>query len=92
MIEVRLDPGQLAELASMIAEKLRAAATPAATKPYTVAEAAQALGVSESTIVRRVRAGQLRCVPGLGRTLIPAATIADLLGGMRPNSNPQNDE
>lgn len=93
MIEVKLDRGQLSELAGMIADELRGYATePTANRPLSVSDAAKALNVSESTITRRVKAGEIPTIPGLGRTLIPATAIADLLDCKRPNLNRKHDQ
>jgi len=49
---------------------------------YTVTEAAEALGVSETTVRNLVRQGRLRTVPDMGtRTLIPRAALDDLVSG-----------
>lgn len=85
MIEVRLDAAQLEELAGLIVAKLRPATDD--DTPLDVAEAAEALGVSPSTIVRRIKAGVLPTVAGLGRTLIPAPAVRNMRRGLKPNGN-----
>lgn len=47
--------------------------------PYRVKEAAQLLGVSESNIYSRCKAGSIRTVPNVGRVLIPASEIQRLI-------------
>lgn len=80
-ITIQLTDEQVDALADRIAERI----TPrAADRPLTVREAADRLGVSTSTINRRLAPGTIPTVPGLGRSLIPASVIADLLGGKRP--------
>jgi len=68
---------QLEMLATLIARKIGGANAGRAT--YTVREAAGVLRVSEKTIRRRVEAGTLARVPGMGRTLIPSAVIEKLI-------------
>lgn len=94
MIEVRLDKGQLAELADMIADKLRESPSDstASNTPYSVDAAARALGRSKDTIRRRIKAGTIPTIRGLGRILIPASAIADLQDGKRPSPNRTHDQ
>ena len=58
--------------------------TTAPTHTITVAQAAEALGVSERTVWRYLKSGRLPgetvCEPGAQRTLIPADAVAALQG------------
>jgi excisionase family DNA binding protein len=74
LVEVRLPEDQLVKLASLIASKTGGRGAES-DRPYTVEEAARALGLSGDTIRRRVKAGLLPKVPNMGRTLIPACEI-----------------
>jgi len=78
-----LTENEMAVLADMIAERLHKR-TAAPAKPYSAEEVAEALGVSMSTVHRRIKAGEIPTVPGMGRLLIPAPFIHDLLEGKSP--------
>ena len=66
-------------LASAVVDELLsrglAMAPPARTRPYSVAEAADALGVGEGTVRRDVDDGRLSRVMGTNRVLIPAWSV-----------------
>ena len=83
ILQLTISDEQLAELADMIADRIQGRMA-ASGKPYAAKEAAEALGISLSTLNRRIRAGEIPKIPGLGRTLIPAQAIDDLLEGKRP--------
>lgn len=87
-ITIHFTDEQMQQLADRIAERMRF--SHADDRPLTVKEAADRLGVSTSTINRRLAAGTIPTVPGLGRSLIPASAIAELLDGKRPTTT-QND-
>ena len=90
-ITIQLTDEQVDALADRIAARITPRITPRADdKPLTVKEAADRLGVSTSTINRRLAAGTIPTVPGLGRSLIPASAIAELLGGKRPTDPTRN--
>jgi excisionase family DNA binding protein len=76
---LRLDPEQLVELARMVAIEIRSITPASGASAYTVAEAARVLGVTTETVRRRVKAGILPTIPGLGTTRIPAAHLDRLL-------------
>ena len=46
---------------------------------YSVPEAAQALGVSDSTVKRLINSGKLASVKAMGRRVIPVKSINDFL-------------
>jgi excisionase family DNA binding protein len=50
---------------------------------YTIAEAAKLLGVHRSSLYRRVVAGEIRVLRGLGVTRIPAAEIDRFLAATK---------
>jgi excisionase family DNA binding protein len=52
----------------------------------TVSEAAAALGVSEPTIVRMIRRGDLRRLKGVRRLLIPRADLAEVFERREPGA------
>jgi excisionase family DNA binding protein len=64
--------------------------TTAPTHTITVAQAAEALGVSERTVWRYLKAGRLPGEtvgePGSQRTLIPSAAVEALAGGRGPDA------
>lgn len=68
---IKLDPSGLAELAKLIASKMKEERM----KPYSPQEAAEALGGSKTTVERRVKAGVYPEIPQLGKTRIPASFI-----------------
>lgn len=74
---LELTEGQLDILADAIFKRM--AKQPVADKPLSVDEMATALGVSKDTIYRRIQAGEIRTIPGMGRKLIPAIELARLL-------------
>jgi excisionase family DNA binding protein len=47
---------------------------------YSVKEAAEAVGVSPRTIVREIKRGNLRAARVSRRVVIPAESLAELLG------------
>jgi excisionase family DNA binding protein len=47
---------------------------------YTVAETAEVLKISPQVVYRLIKAGDLRAVKLLGRTVIPKAVVNELLG------------
>ena len=78
-VEFELTDNQKAEIvealrADMIAEGVALAASER-TRPYSVAEAAEELGVSASSIRREVEAGRIGRVPNTGRVLIPVRCV-----------------
>jgi excisionase family DNA binding protein len=80
-IELTIPESQMGMLADLIADRMAAKSQVADGKPLTVTQAATRLGISESTVVRRVKAGTFPTLQGVGRTLIPAAFIAEMLEG-----------
>ena len=80
-ITLHLSDDQVQAMADHIAQRIQLSS---ADKPLTVKEAADRLGVSPSTINRRLAAGTIPSVPGLGRSLIPASAVKDLLDGQAP--------
>jgi excisionase family DNA binding protein len=81
-LQITIAEEHLATLAGMIAAAMP---TKDDDRPLTVPEAAKRLGVSVRTIQRRVEAGLIERVPGMGRVLIPAAAVQRLL-----NPNAEN--
>jgi excisionase family DNA binding protein len=70
------------ELIQQLAEKLGVrAGSPARTTPYSMGEAAKALGVSRETIRLAVHAGKVRRVPGISAIRIPAVDIERMKEG-----------
>lgn len=59
MLEVRLQPDQLQQLACMIAAEMRSSGD----GPVKISEAAEILRRSPDTIRRRIKAGQIKTVP-----------------------------
>ena len=76
-LSVTLTPGQLDELAENIAARMMKKEAKA--KTYTVAEAAEILNVSYSTINIRIKAGFIRLIPNLGARRITQGEIDRLL-------------
>jgi excisionase family DNA binding protein len=79
-LQLQITDEQMKSLADMIAERI-AGKSETTTRPLTTKEAAARLGVSESTVIRRVHAGEFPRVPGVGRMLIPSAFIQRLSNG-----------
>jgi len=82
-LQVILAPEQLEQLADMIAERV----SPQKRKPFTLAEAATAIGLSRQTIRNLIEAGKLAKVPGTGRrVLIPRLEVERYQAGQsRPD-------
>lgn len=74
MLEVRLQPDQLQQLARMIAAEMQTGSD----RPARISEAAQILGRSSDTIRRRIKAGQIKTVPD-HPGLIPRSELNRLL-------------
>ena len=78
-LELNLTEEQKSEVVSALMQGMLdsgvALAAPERTRPYSVAEAAEALGVSDSTVMREVEAGILKRLPNTGRILIPVRVI-----------------
>ena len=71
---------QLDAIAAKVASRLGDA--PAArAKPYTVKEAAAAIGCGKSDLYERVKAGLVARVPVVGTILIPAAEVRRIVEG-----------
>ena len=81
-IEVRLPDDQLAALAKLIAAEM--ATTKRDDKPFTAAELAKELGVCETTIIRRVKAGLIHSIPNIGKIRIPASELKRLTSTSPP--------
>ena len=78
ILEVRLNDAQLGELADAIYRRLNAAGS--YSRPLTLKEAATALNISYATLNRRVAAGVVRTVAGIGCSRVSQAEIRRLLG------------
>jgi hypothetical protein len=82
-IEIELTPEQEASLAELVAARMvemgAAVAAPVRTRPYTVAEAAEVLGMSQRQVRMDVEKGLLKRVPNTARVLIRAASLEDRL-------------
>lgn len=76
-LEFELTDDQLAILADEVAKRL--SRKPGPDRPFTVAEFATELRVSKDTIYNRIEIGEIRCVPGMRKKLIPATELARLL-------------
>lgn len=79
-IELTIPESQMGMLADLIADRMAAKSQEAA-KPFTVEQAAERIGISKSTVIRRIKAGTFPTLPGVGRNLIPAAFVAEILEG-----------
>lgn len=77
-LQVILGDDQLEELAERIYRKIAKAQT--CNKPLTVAEAATALNISYDTANRRIAAGIIRTVPGIGCRRVSQSEIRRILG------------
>ena len=77
IVEMRLPPDQLEELADMIAVKMGDSRGKKDT--YSASEVAARLGVSKDTILRRVKAGTYKKVPGTGTCRISHAELTRIL-------------
>jgi excisionase family DNA binding protein len=51
------------------------------TKPYTLDEAAEVLGVHRDTVSKGIDAGMIQRVPGVSRKLVPAREVERMLQG-----------
>lgn len=88
MIQIAISDEQLPHLAALIAKSPELASLVAGElrgrrDAYTVAEAAEKLGVTSKTIRNRIEAKIIPIIPGVGPKRIPAAYIEKLL-----NPNP----
>lgn len=79
ILEVRLSQEQMKEIAEMVCERLERAKK--FNRPLNLSEAARRLGVSVATVSRRVAAGHIRTVQGIGCPRIPEEEIRRLLDG-----------
>lgn len=84
-LEVRLADDQLDALADRIARKMAKGQT--LNKPLSISDAAKALGVSDATVRRRIEAGLIRTVQGIGVPRVSQAEIRRLLGD--PETSPE---
>lgn len=78
LVELRLPEDQLEALASLIAARMPVLEGDG--RPVTAAEAARLLNVTPDTIYRRIKAGAIKPVASVGKTLIARAEINRLLG------------
>ncbi len=76
-LQVILAPEQLEQLAEMIASKMGDSRGKKDT--YSASEVAAKLGVSKDTILRRVKAGTYKQVPGTGTCRISHAELTRIL-------------
>jgi len=78
-VKLNLSEEQVNNLAAAVVEQMVrdgvAMVEPERAAPYSVAEAAVALSVSEDTVRRYVEAGKLRRVKGMSRVLIPVGEV-----------------
>lgn len=80
-MQIHLDPScaQDAGFMKAIVEAMREAgglvAPEPRTKPFSVAEAAEETGISESQVRREVGAGRLKRIEGVGRVLITVDSV-----------------
>lgn len=78
-VEIELTDEQTAEVVAALREDMLASgvalAAPERTRPFSVAETAAELGVSESAVRREVDAGRLGRVPNTGRVLVPVRCV-----------------
>lgn len=79
-LNFKIDEKQLGTFARLLAKELQSQ-SPMPKKPVTLEEAVELTGLSESTIRRRIKAKEWPSVPGVGRTLIPAAFMERVLDG-----------
>lgn len=76
-LTIELTPKQLDELAEIVAGKL---ATSQNVEALTLTQAAKRLGVSKDTVNRRVKAGVLPVIEGIGAIRISSSHIDRLMG------------
>ena len=69
-LTLTLTDEQMATLADAVAKRLGRVETKRAA--HTVTETATLLGCSRDTVERRIKAGVIPTVPGMGRVLVPA--------------------
>lgn len=78
-LQLTLTDDQLREIARCVAAEMiatgAAVAAPVRTRPYSVAEAALELGLSEQSIRRDIEAGRLARIPNTARVLIPVESL-----------------
>lgn len=67
------------ELVQAVAEEIVKTKKSGQSRPWTVDELADHLGVSRVTIYRDIKAGKIRKVEGVSKTLIPANEVNRLL-------------
>jgi len=70
-----LTPQQMAELTRAVADELRRNPVNTVSRPVSVEEFCAATGMSKPTVYRRINAGEIRIVMGMGRRLIPASEL-----------------
>lgn len=73
-LSFELTPEQLDELAERVADHM-GKQKPAQKDTYTIKEAATRMDVHQVTIRRRVKAGTIPIIPGLGAIRIPASYV-----------------
>ena len=76
ILEIALTEAQMDALAERMVAKNRGDQEP---NSYTVEEAAEKLRISVKTVRRRVEAGRIARIPGIGRVRIPRAEMQRLL-------------
>jgi excisionase family DNA binding protein len=74
-LEIELSDEQLAKIADMVVAKLNGGKLAS----YTIAEAAEKLGISGRTIRNHIKAGIIPKIPGIGATRIPAGYVDGII-------------
>ena len=78
-ITLQLSDETMEALATLIAAKMGGGGGNGRSGVYTVTQAAKRLQVCPDTIRRRVMAGVLPRIPGIGKMVIPASAIEKLI-------------
>lgn len=72
---IKLSPEEEQKLFSQLQAGLEAKGIKEMKEPLNVSEFAGKTNMNESTIYRMIQAGEIRCVPGLSKKLIPASEL-----------------
>lgn len=74
-LEIELNAEEEERFFAQLQEGLIAKKATDFNKPLTVPEFAKKTSMSEPTVYRYIQAGQIRCVPGMAKKLIPASEL-----------------
>ena len=85
-VEMNFNADQLTAIAGAVVAELEAQGKvmvePERKAPYSLKEASDQMRVSERTMKRWVESGKVKTVPGCGRILILATSLADIQKGV----------